>query len=342
MTHKERMMATICHKQPDRTPRGELAIEDELVKSLLGKDRFDRLSSRERKLTVWQELGADLINVHQFPMQQVAETDDGQAICRSVLGDEHIITPHSYHLHRRAFEDISEAADYQTPSLDTILTDDLDWYVENSDLFTFAQVMGPISSLDWMLGTEDYMVWAMTDTEEIASVTAKVIAYETARACAFIDHGADAILLADDMAFNSGLFLPPHIMDELAWPFYKQMIAQIKACKDVPIFLHTDGDIRAAMPNIVECGFDGLHSLQPSAGMDIVDIKREYGDRLCLMGNVDLDNLLPFGTPQEVEQHVKCLCEDIGKGGGHILSTCNILTDAVPVDNVKAMYAVGL
>ncbi len=339
MTHKERVTAAIRHEDPDRTPRGELAIEEGLVRALLGDDVYESLSARERRLTVWTELQADLINVHQFPMTQVGETPGGQAIVRSVLGDEHIITPHSHHLHRPAFSDLSEAADYTTPSLDTILTGDLDWFREHSDLFLFAQVMGPISSLDWMLGTEEYMVLAMTDTDAIRGVTSKVIEYEIARACAFCDHGADAILIADDMAFNTGLFLPPPIMETLAWPFYKTMIERIKAHRDVPVFLHTDGDIRAALPHIAACGFDGLHSLQPSAGMDIVEVKREYGDQLCLMGNLDLDQLMPFGTPEEVGKQARSLCEAMGEGTGHILSTCNILTDAVPVENVRAMYA---
>ena len=145
-------------------------------------------------------------------------------------------------------------------------------------------------------------------------------------------------MLADDMAFDTGLFLPPHIMDELAWPFYRQMIAAIKATGDVPVFLHTDGDIKAALPQIVDCGFDGLHSLQPSATMDIEAVKREYGDRLCLMGNLDLNELLPFGTPEQVAAEARRLCETIGSDGGYILASCNILTDAVPVENVRAMY----
>ena len=173
-------------------------------------------------------------------------------------------------------------------------------------------------------------------------MSAKVVEYEISRARTFIDHGADAILIADDIAFNSGLFLPPHIMDELAWPIYKQMIAEIKAHKDVPIFLHTDGDIRKALVNIVDCGFDGLQSLQPSAGMDIAEVKREFGDKLCLMGNMDLDHLMTFGTPEQVAKQAQWLCDNIGADGGFILSTCNILTNSIPAANARAMYRAGM
>jgi len=339
VTRKERVTAAIAHRRPDRVPRGDLAIEDKLLRGLIGDERYADLSRNARTLAAIRELGGDLVDVHQFPMEQVGETEAGP-VFRSVLGDEHVITGGSSHLHKSAIPDIEQADAYESPDASTCLTSDLDWFLANSDLFVFAQVMGPVSSLDWMLGTEDFMIRSMTHTEAIRGVTEKVIGYEISRAHTFIDHGADAIMVTDDIAFNTGLFLPPPIMEVLAWPFYRRMVAEIKAHKNVPVFLHTDGDIRAVLPNIVACGFNGLHSLQPSAGMDIAEVKREYGDRLCLMGNLDLNELMTFGTPDQVAEQAEWLCENIGQGGGHILSTCNILTNAVPVENARAMYGV--
>jgi len=338
MNHKRRILDAIGHRRPDRTPCGDLAITNDLLRALIGDAAQAELSPRERLGKVWTQLDADLVNVHQFPMRQVGRTDAGLPIFRSVLGDEHVITEGSSHLHRAALDDIAEAKDYQVPDPATCLTDDLDWWVARGVLFTFAQIMGPISALDWMLGTEDYLVWCMTNTQDVLGLSEKVVEYELSRARTFLDHGADAILIADDMAYNTGMFLPPAIMDELAWPIYKDMIRRIKQHRDVPVFLHTDGDIRSALPRIVECGFDGLHSLQPSASMDIEQVKRDYGDKLCLMGNLDLDRLMPFGSPDEVTAEARRLCETIGSDGGFILSTCNILIGAIPPENVRAMY----
>lgn len=126
-------------------------------------------------------------------------------------------------------------------------------------------------------------------------------------------------------------------MKIVAYPFYKKIIREVKAFKDVPVIFHSDGYLYDALPDIVNCGFDAIQSLQPSAGMDIERVKKEFGDKLCLIGNVDLNYLLPFGTPQEVEKEVKELVDKAGPDG-FILSTCNILTDAVKVENAKAMY----
>ena len=340
MTHKERAKAAILHQKPDRTPRGDLAIENELLRSLIGPEVYKELDHKERLLKALRILGSDLVDIHQFPMQHVGQTIDDLPIYRSVLGDEHVITEGSSHLHKPAISSIDEVDSYMSPDPSTCLTDTLDWFVANSDLFVFGQIMGPVSSLDWMLGTEDYLIYSMTNTEQIKTLTEKVMTYEIARAKTFLDHGADAIMMTDDIAYNTGLFLPPHIMDELAWPFYKHMIQGIKAHRDVPIFLHTDGDIRKVMDNIIDCGFDGLQSLQPSAGMDIEEIKRKYGNHLCLMGNMDLDHLMPFGSPEQVADQARWLCEAIGKDGGFILSTCNILTNMIPPENARAMYEV--
>ncbi|MGQ9596165.1 MAG: uroporphyrinogen decarboxylase family protein [Thermoproteota archaeon] len=92
------------------------------------------------------------------------------------------------------------------------------------------------------------------------------------------------------------------------------------------------------MKDIVDLGFNGVHSLQPSAGVNIIEIKRTWGSRICLMGNVDLDYLLTLSSPREVETEVKRLIREVAPGGGYILSTTNVLTRYVPTENAIAMY----
>jgi len=313
-------------------------IEGRLVEALLGTEHARKLAPFTRDLEVRELLGMDLVHIHEFPMEVVGQSDKGYPIYRSVLGDEHVITEGSSHLVRPALTDIDQARSYPVPDIRKATTQKLDWFRSHGDLFRMCQIGGPVSSLDWMLGTENYLIYSISDTTAVLALTEKVMEFEIARAKLFLDHGAQAIMIADDIAYNRGLFLPPRIMDVLAYPFYREMIREIKAHRDVPVFLHTDGDIRLALERIVECGFNGLQSLQPSAGMDIAEVKRRYGDVLCLMGNMDLDRLMPFGTPEEIESQVRWLCETIGPGGGFILSTCNILINAIPPENALAMY----
>lgn len=210
-------------------------------------------------------------------------------------------------------------------------------YVKETYFFVFAQIGGPISMLNEMFPMEDYMVNCITYPEETHTISEKVIAYEIKKAKIFIDKGADGILIADDMAFNTGAFLPPYVMEENVYPFYKQMIQEIKAYKDVPVFIHSDGNLNKLMDDLVECGFDGIQSLQPSAGMDIAQIKEKYGDKLCLWGNIDLDYIMCFGSTDEVRADVRKTIEIASPGGGFILSTCNTMVDIIPPENILAM-----
>lgn len=336
MTKKERMLAALRRQPVDRIPRGELGIEGGFI-SAFTADVKTPMSQLQKELYVREQLGFDYINIHEFPRKLLRYSSDGYPIYESPYGDVFKETPYSFQMLKAALEDIEDVETYETADLSDATTHLVDFYRENSDLFLMCQINGPVGGVDWALGMEDYMCYCMTDTELVAQMAEKITAYEVGRAKKFLDHGAEAILIADDIAFNSGLLLPPRIMEQVAYPFYKRMITEIKAYKDVPVILHTDGYIYDALDKIVECGFDGLQSIQPSAGMDIGKVKQLVGDKLCLIGNVDLNYLLPFGTPEEVSAETKKLAEIAGPTG-FVLSTCNIITDAVPVENAKAMY----
>lgn len=340
MTKKERISCAIHHQESDRVPRGELAIEDGILNQLLEEKKYQQMSHMAKQIEVRRLLGMDFINIHEFPVTLEGYAEDGYPVYKSVLGDTFKKTTFSSHLITPPFEDIEEVSRYQIPDINKATTHQLDFFRKNSDLFLFCQVNGPASSVYWALGMEDYMCYCMTDTDKIIEMTEKIMKFETARAKLFLDHGADAIMMTDDIGFNTGTLLPPYIMDEVVYPYYRKFISDVKAYKDVPVFLHTDGFIYDEIPKIIISGFDGLQSLQPSAGMDIFKIKKDYGKDLCLMGNVDLDYLLPFGTVDEVKKTVSGLIEGMACGGGYILSTCNIMTDAVNVDNARAMYDV--
>ena len=74
--------------------------------------------------------------------------------------------------------------------------------------------------------------------------------------------------------------------------FLKLQVEMIKK-KGVPVLLHSDGNIRGIMEDIIDAGFDGIQSIEPAAGMRIDEIKVKYGDQLVLMGNIDISEILP-------------------------------------------------
>ncbi len=156
-----------------------------------------------------------------------------------------------------------------------------------------------------------------------------------------IDAGCDIIFSVTDYAFNDGPFLSPGMFREFVTPYLDKWVAALKDY-GAYVMIHTDGNLMPIMDQFLEAGPHGLHSLDPQAGMDIAVLKRDYGERLCLMGNLAC-NLLQMGTPQEVYAASRA-CILAGKPrGGYIFSTSNVVfrnatyphLDRVVLDNYQ-------
>ncbi len=338
MTKRERMREAFAHRVGDRVPKGELCIESGIANRLLGSSFPDDYQHFERDLAVRELLGIDFINLGDWPAEDLGVDGEGYRRDRSVYGETYAMTGRAKKIVKPPLDDISNAGSYRVPDIGRVSGALVSRFVRESDLFVMAQIGGPVSMLDEMFGMEDYLVYCLTNPAEIRSIGEKVMEYEVAKARLFIDSGAQAILVADDIAFNSGCLLPPATMRELVYPLYREAVAAIKSYSPVPVVFHSDGDLRLCLGEIAACGFDGLHSLQPSAGMDIAAVKREYGSSLCLFGNIDLDWVMTMASPEEVARVTRETIAAAGAGGGFVLSTCNTLIDAIPPQNALAMY----
>jgi uroporphyrinogen decarboxylase len=155
-----------------------------------------------------------------------------------------------------------------------------------------------------------------------------------------IDAGVDFICLSHDVAFKDGPMISPKLFREFCTPYLKRMVNSFHS-RHVPVVLHSDGNIEVLLDEIVGVGVDGIHSIEPSAGMNIGIVKQEYGDRLCLMGNIDLSYTLSFGTLEEVCKEVEDCIKAAGCGGGYILGSCNSLNRGVRLENVLTMIGTG-
>ena len=101
---------------------------------------------------------------------------------------------------------------------------------------------------------------------------------------------------------------------------------------------HTDGSIMLfADEFLLQSGFDGYQSIDPSAGMDAKYVKEKYGDKILLMGNVDCGKVLHLGTEDDVIADTKRVIRDLSPGGGHILSSSNTIHSHVPLKNFMRM-----
>jgi 5-methyltetrahydrofolate--homocysteine methyltransferase len=152
---------------------------------------------------------------------------------------------------------------------------------------------------------------------------------------ASVKNGVDFIWTADDVAFKTGLFLPPSLMRDLWLPKLKR-IHEPALAAGKPIMFHSDGNVEELIPMLLEAGVDCLNPLDPY-GVDFRQLKRSYGDRLCLSGNIDIEFPLAHGTPAEVDADVKAHMEAMKPGGGYVCGSSHSIVNYIPHENFVSM-----
>lgn len=147
----------------------------------------------------------------------------------------------------------------------------------------------------------------------------------------------------DDIAGQESLLISPKMYRAFIKPRHKKLFEAQRKIFPSPfyIFFHSDGAIYDLIPDFVDAGVDVLNPVQISA-KDMGDTKRlkwEFGRYITFWGGgVDTQQVLPFGTPKEVEEEVKERIEDLAPGGGFIFSSVHNIQDDVPLQNIMAMY----
>ena len=144
-----------------------------------------------------------------------------------------------------------------------------------------------------------------------------------------------AVFMSDDLAFTEGLLSSPKVYRKYVFPWYKK-IGEVLAAAGLPFIFHSDGNLLPVLDDLADCGICAIHPLEPLA-MDIVEIKKRYGDRFCIFGNIDLEHTLTRGTVEEVEAQVKRRIKELAPGGGYGLAASNSVPDYVKPENYRAM-----
>lgn len=150
--------------------------------------------------------------------------------------------------------------------------------------------------------------------------------------------GLDGFALCADYCLNSGPFLSPNQFSEFVTPYLAKLI---EGYRDMGFYAikHTDGNIMPILDQLVQTNPHALHSIDPQAGVDIAEVKRLYGDQICLIGNVNC-GLLDTGTDEEVIESVRyCLTHGM-PGGGYIFSTSNCIYTGMRLERYELMLNV--
>jgi len=140
---------------------------------------------------------------------------------------------------------------------------------------------------------------------------------------------------APDYCFNTNPFFGPAMFGEFIAPYLSKAIDSYRSMGYFSI-KHTDGNIMRILAQIVDCRSDTLHSLDPQGGMDLAEVKRLYGERVCLIGNVNC-GLLQTGSEEECVSDIRRSLRDGMTGYGYIFSTSNCVYTGMPLKRYELM-----
>ena len=192
--------------------------------------------------------------------------------------------------------------------------------------------------------TDNLMVDLLLDRKNVEKLLDKLMEMNMAN----LERQLDAfgsylhvLKLNDDLGGQSAPLISPKIFREVFLPRYKMMYELIKKKNpDIFIFLHSCGSIYPFLGDLIDIGLDALNPVQTSAkDMEPERLKREFGKDLTFWGGgVDTQQVLPFGTPEDVAKDVEEKMKAFGPGGGFIFNPSHNIAPGVPPENILAMF----
>ncbi len=185
----------------------------------------------------------------------------------------------------------------------------------------------------------DFACRMADEPDKLKAEAAVMVNSALGRAERLRDHGGlDGFALCADYCFNNGPFMSPGQFGEFVTPYLTELTAGYRAL-GFYVVKHTDGNIMPILDQLVQTNPHALHSLDPQAGIDIAEVKRLYGDRVCLIGNVNCA-LLDTGTDEQVVESVRYALRHGMPGGGYVFSTSNCIYTGMRLSRYELMLEV--
>jgi len=212
-----------------------------------------------------------------------------------------------------------------------------EWCERNAEHYTILWVGDLWERATFMCGMERLLLWLVLEPDFVHALLRGIANYIWNTMDMLFERFAfDGIALSDDYGTQKAMLISPEAWRRFVRPLLAELLAAAKAARRT-VFLHSCGNIRPIVPDLVELGLDILHPIQPEA-MDILELKREFGRDLTFCGGLGTQDLLVNATPQKVRDEVRRLKDEMGRGGGYILEPGITLQADVPLGNILALF----
>jgi uroporphyrinogen decarboxylase len=188
----------------------------------------------------------------------------------------------------------------------------------------------------WALrGFETFNMDLALNQEFAAALLDRITDIQLALIHRFLDLGVDGGYFGDDYGAQQGMIFSPRTWRALIKPRLKRLFSPFREA-GLPVLMHSDGDIAAILPDLVEIGLTALNPVQPEV-LNLDFLHREFDGRLAFYGGVSTQTVLPFGKPEEVKAAVRLAKRSLAPAGtGLLLAPSHRMTADIPMENVDA------
>lgn len=337
MNSKERVLTALNHQEPDRVPIFASYVPEEVTKI---KAHFKKDDITEILL----ELGNDMIMVgHGFATSYYLKDDEEYY-------DDWGCKWRYFSNKSGRYPEVVERPLADKSKLDSYKIPDphkpgqyagskavIDKY--GKDYWVFACIACSIFECAWGLrGLDELMMDMVEDEDFVNALMDKVMEFPMVAGKKLIELGIDMLWTGDDVGMQTGMMISPAMWRQYLKPRYARMYSEFKKLNpNIKIAYHSDGNCEAILDEMFEIGLDIINPIQPAC-MNPADIKKRYGNKLSMWGTMDIQHILPFGTPAEIDAAVKQLIKDCAPGGGYILAPAHNVQSETSIENIMAFY----
>lgn len=341
MSPKQRVLAALRLEEPDRVPFFEFSIDEDIGARILNKSACIPYPRRHYEILEGISYGPMIGGTNYKPDELAQKLHlDGFGYRFSPL-----LFTEKRHSSKDDREFLGKGMVRTRRDLKKIKLPDPDDdeiyeparnFVENygKNYATFCYFNVGIDNVIHSLGFEKFAIALYEDRALVVELLDLFTSWIEKAAVHLCDLGFDVIWVGGDIAYKKGPLVSPTLFRSLFLPRMKKIAEKIS----LPWIYHSDGNIVPIIEDLLSLGMNGLNPIDPK-GMDIFWMKKHYGKRICLVGNIDVD-LLARASPNLVKQITMKTIEGVGMGGAYILASGNSITSYCRVENVLAMCEV--
>lgn len=215
---------------------------------------------------------------------------------------------------------------------------------ENTDYVICGEhpVYGVFEIGCWMCGFEDYLTKMALDPDFIKKFSEIILNYQKVviekyykRIGKYIHYTSSG----DDFATQNGLFISPQMFRELIKPYFAERVQYTKQYTDAFFLHHSCGSVFPIIGDLIDCGVQILNPIQTKArDMDAVHLQKNFGGKIVFHGGIDTQEILPFGTREQIEEEVYRVVHTLWNNGGYIAATSHNIQEDVPPMNIVILF----